>query len=155
MYEFNCLLVRGTADSSFLSSSGCKLAVGEWGETLFPSPGLPSLCSGVPMSHAEAEKLHLGILQGLLPVTFPLREEELWFHPGSLSPWVVTEQSPKPAILSYECPIVRLWTIWSFFFCLPHLCNLALLTFRISEQSSLGNTVSAGMSNWQDAFLKK
>lgn len=101
-----CLCVALLTPPSFL------LLVANWQweseEKLFPSPGLPSLCSGVPMSHAEAEKLHLGILQGLLPVTFPLREEELWFHPGSLSPWVVTEQSPKPAILSYECPIVRL-----------------------------------------------
>ena len=87
----------------------------------------------------------LSVSQGIVACDFPLQEEELWSHPGSLSHLTVTKQLVKTASFS-RCQKVLRQTVSSFSFCWCHL-----FTFRISEQSSLGNTVSVGRSN--DTFF--
>ena len=83
----------------------------------------------------------LSVSQGIVACDFPLQEEELRSHLGSLSPLTVTKQLVKTASFS-RCQKVLRQTVSSFSFCWCHL-----FTFRISEQSSLGNTVSVGRSN--------
>lgn len=140
---YQCVCVHTHTDPALLLSSKHLMVIilpsfsmlGDWGENTVP-------LSRVLMLQWDVGTHCLSVSQGIAACDF-LFAGRGTLVPPRLSVSLGCDQAACKDCKSFSrCQKVLQWTVSSFSFCWCHL-----FTFRISEQSSLGNTVSVGRSN--------